>query len=173
MILSKILICKQPFSIHFISGRWQGKLVLKKVDLTRFSNEIGEGCYAILYCMQYMHVQKWRFRDRWQYVYLMVLVTQDFIAIQHGDKVSQLFVATSTTRRDNLLEKFMGLLSSSKVIACQIFCLEYNPEPPPEVLNRQDLNATIVCQLVLPCFFPLNIVLAGLICDDNTEMFHH
>ena len=55
-----------------------------------------------------MHVQKWRFRDRWLYVYLMVLVTQDFIAIQHGDKVSQLFVVTSITRRrDNLLEKFM------------------------------------------------------------------
>ena len=39
----------------------------------------------------------------------MVLVTQDFIAIQHVDKVSQLFVATSTTRGDNLVEKFMGL----------------------------------------------------------------
>ena len=92
-----------------------GEIVTKKVDLTRFSNEIGEGCHAILYCMQYMHVQKWRFRDRWLYVYLMVLVTQDFIAIQHVDKVSQLFVATSTTRGDNLVEKFMGLPARSAI----------------------------------------------------------
>ena len=45
---------------------------------------------AVFVCLtgDAMHVSKWRFRDRWLYVYLMVLVTQDFIAIQHGDKVN-------------------------------------------------------------------------------------